>query len=379
MHRISMISILSGQEYNLMRKGILAILFIISFNTQTNACRFTVREIGFSTLSQDIYSLVVIDHEADATDRFWQSIRDRLEDSNINLRVLNPVTDADHPLVKQIINSEISLPALVLVAPDGRMLELNASRLSEQVELVLDSPIRRRISNDFADVFSVILWIDGKDEVKNSEADSIIVSDCDRIENIIPYMPKKVSNGPMSIHISAGDFKAERVLLWSLGIDKLPDEPVAFVLYGRGRIMGDAVNASEISEGRLYKYMSMIGADCECGLDRRWMLGNQIPLLWPSVSRQQLVSEVGFDVDNPMILAEMSRILAKETNPNVAGDLGYGIEVIDLNSVFDHVQEIEYDEPELKTKLKPMLITMVLFTLLVVAIGLFFFFRNKNK
>ncbi|MCK5702250.1 MAG: hypothetical protein KAI29_13890, partial [Cyclobacteriaceae bacterium] len=186
-------------------------------------------------------------------------------------------------------------------------------------------------------------------------------------------------NGPMSIHISAGDFKAERVLLWSLGIDELPDEPVAFVLYGRGRIMGDVVNASEILDGRLYKYMSMIGADCECGLDRKWMLGNQIPLLWPSVSRQQLVSEVGFDVDNPMILAEMSRILAKETNPNVAGDLGYGIEVIDLNTAFDQVPEIEYDETESKTKLNQGFAVMVIFTLLVVATGFFFFYRNKNN
>lgn len=362
-----------------MRKGLLAILFIISFYINANACRFTVREIGFSTLSQDIYSLVVIDQEADATDQFWQSIRDRLEDSNIDLRVLHPLSDANHPLVKQIINREINLPALVLVAPDGRMLELNVNSLSEQLDLVIDSPIRRRLSNDFAYVFSVILWVDGKDDIKNSEADSIIVNDCDRIENLIPYMPKKVRNGPMSIHISAEDFKSERVLLWSLGIDKLAEEPMAFVLYGRGRIMGDAVSASDISEGKLFKYMSMIGADCECGLDRKWMLGNQIPLLWPSVSRQQLVSEVGFDVDNPMILAEMSRILAKETNPNVVGDLGYGIEVIDLNTAFDQAPEIEYDESESKTYLNPGSITMMVFALLVVTIGLSFFYRNKNK
>ena len=85
--------------------------------------------------------------------------------------------------------------------------------------------------------------------------------------------------------------------------------------------MGEKVNAGQIREGLLYKYMSMIGADCECGLDRKWMLGKQIPLLWPSVSRQTLATNLGFDVDNPMLLSEMSMILAKETNPDLLGDV----------------------------------------------------------
>lgn len=362
-----------------MRKELIAILFIVGFNVYANACRFTVREIGFSTLSHDIYSLVVIDEYANALDPIWQGIRNNLDDSNIKLAVLHPEKDHEHPYVKQVINRKLSLPALVLIAPDGRMLKLNVNDLSNEVDRALNSPIRRRLGNDFAGVFSVILWVDGNDKIKSSEVDSIINSDCDRIENIIPYMPKKVRNGPMSIHISTGDFKKERVLLWSLGIDKLPDEPIAFVLYGRGRIMGGAVVASEISEGRLFKYMSMIGADCECGLDRRWMLGNQIPLLWPSESRQQLANEVGFDVDNPMILAEMSRILAKETNPDIAGDIGYGIEVIDLNSAFDQVPEIEFDETDSNRNLNPVVMIISTFVILTIVTGLFFFYRNKNN
>ncbi len=360
-----------------MRKGLIAILFITGFYINANACRFTVREIGFSTLAHDIYTLVVIDQHANALDPKWQNIRSKLDDSNIKLTVLHPVKDREHPLVKQLINRKLSLPELVLFAPDGRMLKLKVNDLSNEVDRVLNSPIRSSLGKDFTEVFSVILMVDGKDETKNEAVARKIESDFERIENILPYMPKQVRNGPVSVRISANDFQSEKVLLWSLGIDELPDEPVAFVLYGRGRIMGGAVNATEISEGRIYSYMSMIGADCECGLDRKWMLGNQIPLLWPSESRQQLADEVGFDVDNPMILAEMSRILAKETNPDIAGDVGYGIEVIDLNSAFDEAPEIEYAETETKTIFNPGLIMMLIFTLLVLATGLFFFYRNK--
>ena len=143
--------------------------------------------------------------------------------------------------------------------------------------------------------------------------------------------------------------------------------------------MGEAVDAQKVIENRLYKLMSMIGADCECGLDRRWMLGNQIPLLWPSESRQLLANDVGFDVDNPMILAEMSRILAKETNPDVAGDVGYGIEVIDLNTAFNEIPEIDYDETDSDQKTNPVLLIFLSFTVAIIAIGVFFFYRNKNR
>jgi len=360
-----------------MGKWLLVIIFSFSFNVSAFACRFTVREIGFSTLSQDIYSLVVIDQNTNASDQFWQSIRDKLEDSNIRLVVLNPDRNAEHPFVKQVLDTRLSLPALVLISPDGRMLKLNNGDLSKHVDEVLDSPVRRRLRNDLFGIFSVILWVDGKNEVLNSKTDNIIKSDCERIESIIPYMPKKVRNGPISIHITASEFMTEKVLLWSLGIDKLPDEPVAFVLYGRGRIMGGAVDASAISEGRLYNYMSMIGADCECGLDRKWMLGNQIPMLWSSESRQQLADEVGFDVDNPMIQAEMSRIMAKETNPDIAGDVDFGIDVIDLNTAFEQTPVTNDENTNSGIKPNHITIIMLVFALLIVITGLFIFYRNR--
>ena len=43
---------------------------------------------------------------------------------------------------------------------------------------------------------------------------------------------------------------------------------------------------------------------------------------------------IGFDVDNPMILAEMSRILAKESLSETTGSVAFAPETIDLDEVF---------------------------------------------
>ncbi len=357
----------------------LGLVFSILFYVNVNACRFTVREIGFSTLSQDIYALVVIDRKAVASDPSWQSMRNKMDDSNIKLLVLHPESDATHPYVREAHNQQLSLPANLLIAPDGRMLELLTNDLSELADVVLHSPVRNELINDFVDVFSVVLWVEGKDDHINAELESFIQRDCDRIKNIMPHMPKEVRNGPKVIRISTGEFEEEKLLLWSLGIEQPPEQPIAFVLYGRGRIMGGALIDTEIAESKLFNYMSMIGADCECGLDRKWMLGNQIPMLWTSEPRQQLANEVGFDVDNPMILAEMSRILAKETNPDIAGEVGFGIEVIDLNEAFNEVPEIIFDENDPEVILNPLVIVISTFALSIVLVGFFLYYRNMKS
>lgn len=362
-----------------MGRLLLGVVFSVVFYVNAHACRFTVREIGFSTLSQDIYSLVVIDQNADASDALYQRMQTGLENSNFKLILLHPKTDATHPFVRAAINQKISLPANLIFAPDGRVFELKLQDVSDLAEFAVNSPTRSELIDNFVDVFSVVLWVEGKNKSDNSEFVEMIKNDCDRIENMMPHMPKEVRNGPKAIRISAHEFEQEKLVLWSLGIEELPKEPVAFVLYGRGRIMGGGLNAAEIADGSLYSYMSMIGADCECGLDRRWMLGNQIPMLWATESRQQLTNEVGFDVDNPMILAEMSRILAKETNPDIAGDIGFGIEVIDLNEAFGETPEINFNENDSEVKRNPLWIVILGFSVLVILTGMYLFYRNRNS
>ena len=256
-----------------MHRLILVFILIINITINAWACRFTVREIGFSTLSQDIYSLVIIDENANVSNSKWKTFQDQLIDANIKLVILHPENDADHPYMKKAKTLKADYPVSLLIAPDGRMLQLESETDSELQNEVLESSVRKQLRNDFSDTFCVIVWIEGSNVSLNAEVGQIIEMECNQIENLMPHMPKEVRNGPATMRISSKDIQKEKVLLWSLDIEESPIEPIAVVLYGRGRMIGETVQASSIKEGILYKYMSMIGADCECGLDRKWMLG----------------------------------------------------------------------------------------------------------
>ena len=349
----------------------ITILFIVVSSFQTFACRFTVREIGFSILSQDIYTLAVLDENADAGAEFWKSFHKKNRNCNLRLEILNPNLDMEHPIILNAKKQGLTFPTIVLVAPDGRLFEFEENDLEIVYDQVLESVASVTLRSVFSDVFAVVLWIEASDDEKNNRAKIKIQKECDAIENIMPGMPKIVEKGPMNIRISKDNFQNEKLLLWSLGIDEIPKEPLAFVLYGRGRIIGEVLDYKQILNGGLYKYMSMIGADCECGLDKKWMLGSQVPLLWDKNTKQYLVELLGFDVDNPMILAEMSRILAKETLSDATGSIAFAPESIDLDEVFEKSAEIKnidlITEPENKTN-RTLFYTLALL-LVVVLVG----------
>ncbi len=362
-----------------MKVSVLIILLVFFSFLKVDACRFTVREIGFSILSQDIYTLAVIDATANAGDALWQTFHKKNRDCNLRLEVLNPHLDSEHPIIKNAKQKGVKFPAIVLVAPDSRMYLFDGNDISKIYPEILESGLGVNLRTVFPDVFAAVLWVEGEDIEKNRIAKNKVQQACDAIENIMPSMPKIVKKGPVNIVVSKNDVRNEKLLLWSLGIDSMPAEPVAFVLYGRGRLIGEALSYHQILEGGLYKYMSMIGADCECGLDKKWMLGNQVPLLWNQDSRQHLAKLVGFDIDNPMILAEMSRILAKESLSDQTGSVAFAPETIDLDEVFGNsetVKEIKTDEP-IESKSKNIIIyTFISLFVVVLIVGAVIFIKK---
>ena len=278
----------------------------------------------------------MLDKNANVADEKWEQIRTRLRNTNIRLSVLNPNKDKEHPLYKKLRFVDGTKANYFLIFPRGTVLELNNKDvLSKVVDNILESPIRRTLSGLFPEHFAVVLSLGGNEDAVREIATAKIEEACEQVRNVMPHMPKQVRHGPEVVKLKKQNYEQEEVLLWSLGINSWPEHPVAIVIYGRGRIMGGVIDYENIIEGSPYKYLSMIGADCECGLDRKWMLGHQIPLLWSQESQQELANEVGFDVDNPMILAEMSRILAKETQHNVAEGVSFGPETIDLSKLMD--------------------------------------------
>jgi len=362
-------------------KAVFFVIFMMVFSS-TFACRYTIREIGFSTLSKVTYVIYRVDEN---TAQFPKQLALGFAESNVKTFGLNVNSDVNNPVVNFVKAQNSSLPAYVLADPNGQMLILSENQINVGLkQSILSSPIQDQMVKELAFIYGKVLLIEGSNQVANEIAWNKINTTCERIENIMPNMPKQVEFGPNISVISKENFEEEKVLLWSLGIKNIPEQPVAFVVYGRGRIIGEKVDFEEIKGESIYKLLSIIGADCECGLDRKWMLGYQVPLNWPKDVRQDLSDKLDFDVDNPMVLAEMSRILAIE-NKIAADPDGISFEptIIDLEAAFNDVPVIDFNqstndnEDEFNVDMS-IVYSLLLFVVLIIVAG-FFVIKNKKS
>ncbi len=361
-------------------KLILASCFFMYVAT-VQACRYTIREIGFSTLSKVTYVIYQIDENTTAFPRALE-----LSFVNSNIKTYGLKSNEDSPVVAFAKSKNLKFPAYVLVDKNQRMLAMSQDDYNTNLTSgILSSPVQNRLLERLPVNYASVLLIEGSNPLENEEARKTILKACERITNIMPNMPKQVDVGPDMITISRDEFNKERVLLWSLGVEDIPEKPIAFVMYGRGRIMGEVLNYENIVAGNTFKLLSIIGADCECGLDRKWLFGYQVPLNWPKQTRQDLSDRLGFDVDNPMVLTEMSRILAMENRvPQDPDGITYEPIVVDLDEEFDDIPEIEHnlqpeESPVLENSESNYIVWYSLFALiLIIGIGVFFVMRKKS-
>lgn len=369
-------------------KKIRILLFIgllIGVNVKAGACRFTVREIAYSILSQTKFSLVIIDGKQSVDNPVIREISACERLSNLNTVVLNEKTDGTHPFVQLARDKGLKFPAYFILAPNNEILPLKEGASMSTSELkrvfyqeILNSPVRKEFLTDCHASFARVVLLESADEAKNQRASEMILNDCEQIQNLIPMMPKEIRMAPTVLTISQEQAKKEKVFLWSLGQDSVVTEPRAVVLYGRARLMGQPLSYQQVLEGITYKYLSLIGADCECGLDRKWMLGRQALLKWTTESSQQLATELGFDVDSPSILAEMSRILAKEVDEENVNAISFGPDNIDVDKVLgmnkdDFNEEVE-DDSSFLTVLFGSLGALVL---IIISISVWYWKRSR--
>ncbi len=354
-------------------------ILIFTFVGQAFSCRFTVREIGFSTLSSYNYSLVYIASRADLKKLSYPDLKNLLDDSNIGLLFLDPEIDQNHPALKAAIKAGANFPQLILLSPDGRILLFDEPDLDEVINEIALSPLSEIFISNFYNRFAYVLMVESNNADKNHQAKEILSQACADITNRMPNMPKQVKNGPAVLILNQDKLKNEKVILWSLGIEKIPDNPIAFVIYGRGRIIGDIISYEDIIDNRVFQYLAMIGADCECGLDRKWMLGSQIPMNWPSSARQNLTDELGFDVDNPVIMAEMSYIMSKDPIDGSGSELTFAPKELNLDDLYQTDASNEKVQTEQKKRTFSPLIFIIFISALVVITGLSIFFIKKNR
>jgi hypothetical protein len=345
----------------------LAVLVCLWSCLQTHlafACRYNVREAGFVDLQIEPYHL--FGYVNDKTDtnfasKFKQIADIGLENSNIRFEIINTDQQKDHPAMKLLDLQQVkSLPAAVLVSPDGQSYPVSITEhnrsfeetLRSVVEEILSSPKREEILRKTIENYAVILLIEGTNAQENQRAKEAAFKVIELISSQMDMLPKSIARPPAFVAMDSKSCKSEKILLWSLALDgEEVNEPQAAVIYGRGRWIGPMFRGKEITEDNLANVLFVIGQDCECGLDHRWLQGTMLPAKWDEKMNALVVENLGFDPENPMIKMEMSMIVRRGSYsyPGVPpkgvpfGTLGYQEIAIEPNSAMEERKNLTND------------------------------------
>jgi len=303
------------------------------------ACRYTVREIGFADYGKDLYQLILFkDGTISETDiKLFENICSAaLLNTNICGKVIDIKKEKSSPFLKYYKSPEKGhWPDLIFVSPAEKVKILSWDRKENftqsiwaLLETIVTSPARELLREDIVESYAVIYFIESGHPDEDRTAERIIKQAVERTGQIMMSLPKPVDKPPRVIRINTEEKGNEDILLWSLGWKgDESKKPAVAIMYGRGRRMGPMLDGDFIREEVITNMLRFVGEDCECGLDRTWMLGTMIPWRWDSKLKAAVHSEYGFDADNPLVVSEMIQILSvapERINRSVDTGILYG-------------------------------------------------------
>ncbi|MBT5926796.1 MAG: hypothetical protein HOH33_09270 [Verrucomicrobia bacterium] len=349
---------------------------------KVHACKYSVRDVAFVDLTQESYAFITIGNasEIDGLKTRIQPVATAVFlDSNIRTAWLSADEAAAHPNFESIQSGVIpsgsflfrdGLEPLSLVNSD-EITNADSGAIWKHLEKAVHSPVRQEAANHLLSAYAVILIVEGTDEKENVRVRMAARSAADAIASMIPEMPKPVDVPPQVVVVANHQIESEMAMLWGLGMEHhQPEYPQAAVLIGRGRRLGPTLQSDEITSSKLQQILAVAGQDCECELDRSWMQGPMIPLRWGPDRQQTTYNALGFDPDNPLVKAEISRILARGKNPIRVNDaegigteldmllLGYseeviGFEELTIEPAMDTSESVEHESPVLNSSNSP--------------------------
>jgi len=316
-------------------------------STAVFACRFNVRDVGFVDLENQPYGFfcfVSNSTEKQIADDFMEIAIAQLSQTNIKAITVNVDQVSDHPAMKYLSPDAKNFPVFILLSPSEQVTPIDSvekgdgfkDSLRDTLEKIVSSPIRKEIIEKTIDAFGVVLIIEGPGAEENKKAVLDGQAAIKEITAQMSYLLKHIAKPPVLIQLKRQKQAQEEILLWSMGIDvDNITQPYAIIFYGRGRRMGSVLSGKLLTEEMLLKFLYVIGADCECDLDRSWMQGNMMPAKWDSDRLKMLSEQLGFDTEHPMVKLEMSQIIRKGAQSgNKATDLdaigGFGYQEIEI-------------------------------------------------
>lgn len=324
------------------KKLLIAFLIGVFYPLNTSACRYTIREIGFSDIGSMPYYIYVFtrsDMPEDDISTIEKLSFALLNETNVKLKLVNVDEENDSVTLYYLNKYNIrSFPSALFVFPEGESMICSFSypgrSFDESVWLLLEnlvsSAFRKSIIDQLLRSYCMVLVVEGKNTPENKNAIREANEAVREISKTLYQMPKVVNSPPGILVIPHEKTYEERILLISLGIKaEEAIEPFVAVIYGRGRIMGPVLQGDQITKRKVFNLLTVVGADCECGLDHFWILGRMIPLRWKPSVQSELAQFLGFDVESPLVKAEMSQILSVKPvsenplNPVEENLLGY--------------------------------------------------------
>ncbi len=332
---------------------------------RAHACKYSVRDVAFVDLTQESYAFLTISSGSviDAVKARIQPVATAVFlDSNIRTGWLSPEDALNHPGFQ---SNQARLPfngaflyrdglkPLPLMTPE-QVNDVDANRNWSRMERAVHSPIRQQAVEHLLTAYAVILVVETKDVRENARVRLAAQSAAATLAKMIPEMPKPVDVPPQVVVVPYDMIQAEEAMLWGLEMTHLkPDKPQVAVLIGRGRRLGPTLKGDEITAGKLQQILAVAGQDCECDLDRSWMQGPMIPVRWGPERQQSAYNNLGFDPDNPLVKAEISRILARGKNPirvNGTDSIGSDLDMLLLG----YSEEVlSFDESTIGSSLTP--------------------------
>jgi len=350
-------------------------------------CKYNVRETGFIDLGNSYYSLYFFingETSEEINSSMKQISHSMLIDSNINAEVINTDEQEDHSAMEffHLWNIQSS-PAAVLVSPDGQSMVVQLVKADEPfnetlrsaVNEIISSRKRKEIIEKVIETYGVVLLIEGENPQENRQFHHVATQAANQIRRQMKFMPKLIDHPPLVISLGSAFFEEESVLLWSMGLD--PDDirdAYAAVFYGRARWIGPLMKAEEITVDNLISILSIIGVDCECGLDLSWVHGTLLPTSWDQEVQTAVYQSLEFDPENPMVIMEVSRILKKGSNFHTAGPSEY--QEVSRSSAS---LSTPYVVDEERGHLRVLKYAFGSFVILILIAGLIVFFRAKRR
>jgi len=290
---------------------------------RATACPYSIRDVGFVELAEIPYRLYFFLQDATAGKEDFQAAFERasgaiLADSNVEAEIVNVDQQKTHPAVEYLRFWEMeSFPAALLVSPRGHSMVVpifEASRPFVEtawsaLETIVSSPAREEIMEKIVTAWGVVILVEGKNAAANGTARKVVAEAIADIARSMNRAGRTVEEAPHLLVLSADLYAREEVLLWSVGLEHRGSRgPHVALLYGKGRQFGPVLEGDALSRQSLFSLLDTLGMKCGCDADPGWLSSAVIPHRWGQKLRGEVVKNLGFDPDNPMVKMEVSSV-----------------------------------------------------------------------